>query len=68
MKQSLFDLKLIEFGHWMCDDKTERNKCQGKHTCKFVLDKKFKKVRAVDLRPVRVQVRDQLYVPKRIVF
>ena len=68
MKQSLFDLKLVKFGRYMCDDKTERNKCNGIHTCRFVLDKKFKKVLSVDLRSVRVRVRDPLYVPKQILF
>lgn len=68
MKQRLFDLKLVALGHFVCGDKSERNKCQGIHTCQFVLDKKFRKVVQVDLRPVRVQKRDQLFVPKRIVF
>lgn len=69
MNQKIFLEKIEGLGKWRCRSGAPKNFCAEKHICKFVLSKKkFKQAVAVDLRPIRVQKRDQLWCPKRIEF
>ena len=68
MKNDLFLYKVSELGRWRCKSGAKKNMCDGQHICKFVLSKKkFKPSVSIDLRPFRVQKRDQVWCPKQIV-
>jgi hypothetical protein len=51
MKQTIFDLKILAFGYYKCSRASKKSVCVGRHTCKFILDRKYQRtLRWIDLR------------------